>query len=531
MCAMLEFDWFDKARPQTHLRVTSLNTYHPSSIAPSTTFKLNQTKITQAMTTMLKRRKILDGPSTKVAFIKDISTFARVSKVSNVQQFLYKKQDDHPDSDEERKHKPAYRVVKSKKRQREEDAAEEDAGLKEQSGNILRVVPDQDTIHQTPKKKARFARREAKLLETPTKAARSLFETFTISDPKAKESHDQESQDLIDLHSAFLNALAILYAHNGTASPIDIKTLLIPQIELKWGKRRITIEDIQRTLGIQHLITKKSPLSLVQCSKSRTCIEYDPTTSPSASASTTLRVETLKREFLTAITSLSPSAARPLEEIKIHTTPENITLSKGAQRLQEIKATAIAAQAAALPTRSKVNLTTTKTTETSSTSTPVHRATSLLDRILHKQTLASAAPAAPTPEVLARKACLQRLEEIIPILEVLSGSSSSSSSASSTTNSLSSLLASDLNLGLGPRRPIPAKVVSFTMGSVVQHLQGSMRHPMAGEEVERAVRLLADEVAPGWVTVVDIGNVTGVTFRGGVGGRGQWRDKLREMLG
>ena len=516
------------------------------------------------MPTMLKRRKIYDGPSTKLAFIKDISTFAKVSKASNAQQFLYKKDDNYQDSDEERRHKAVHRAVKSKKRQREaEEEGTPDQGLKEQSGNILRVALDQDPIYKTPKKKARFARTENKLLETPTKAARSLLESFTISHPKAKESCNPEIQDLIDLHDAFLNALAILYAHNGTASPIEIKTL-IPQIERKWGKRRITIEDIQQTLGIQHYNNPKSPLSLVQRSLSRICIEYNTT----SSASTTLRIEPLKRQFLTTITS-HPSSSIPLQQITLHTSPFETTtdnpISKGALRLREIKATALAAQPQSqnqfqsLPTRSKPN----SQTPEISTPTPSHRATSLLDRILQKQTLASTAPAPPSAEILARRACLQRLEEIIPILEVLSGtsppsSSSSSSSAnathsSSSADSLSSLLASDLNLGrglglsggsngggggglgslgsLGSLRSPPVKVVSFTMGSLVQHLRGSMRHPMAKEEVERAVRLLADEVASRWVSVMGVGNVVGVTFRGSPGGgRGEWRGRVGEML-
>lgn len=57
-----------------------------------------------------------------------------------------------------------------------------------------------------------------------------------------------------------------------------------------------------------------------------------------------------------------------------------------------------------------------------------------------------------------------------------------------------------------------------------------MRHPMAAVEVERAVRLLADEVASRWVSVVDVGRVLGVTFRGGVGRKGEWRGRLGALL-
>ena len=63
----------------------------------------------------------------------------------------------------------------------------------------------------------------------------------------------------------------------------------------------------------------------------------------------------------------------------------------------------------------------------------------------------------------------------------------------------------------------------------MQHLQNSMRHPIAKEEAVQAVRLLADEVAPKWVGVRDVGSVTGVTFRGKIG-RAEWSRRLHELL-
>lgn len=58
---------------------------------------------------------------------------------------------------------------------------------------------------------------------------------------------------------------------------------------------------------------------------------------------------------------------------------------------------------------------------------------------------------------------------------------------------------------------------SFTMPTLVQHLQMSLRNPIGKEEAVGCVRLLT-EVAPEWVGVRCVGKMVGVTVRGaGVG--------------
>lgn len=53
----------------------------------------------------------------------------------------------------------------------------------------------------------------------------------------------------------------------------------------------------------------------------------------------------------------------------------------------------------------------------------------------------------------------------------------------------------------------------MTMPTLVQHLQMSLKNPIAKEDAVRCVRLLAEEVAPGWVKVREVGRVVGVTVR------------------
>ena len=382
--------------------------------------------------------------------------------------------------------------------------------LREQPGNIIRVAANQD-IKKTPIKKVRFAIvHETRRLAIGGNRESIVPCIVNKSSGKEEDVFDEETQDLINLQSALLNALALHYAHHGTASPVDVKGL-ISQTEQKWGKRRVTIEDIQLVLGIQHSETK-SALSLAQRSKSRVCVEYDST------AVYPIPVETLKTQFRAAITRLQGSSF-PKEEIKIYIDAEDVPLSKGAQRLQDIKSTSLKVQP---PSQ-------TNQTATAEQTTSAKRATSLLSRILQKETLAANSPAGPTPEMLSRRASLQRLEEIIPILCVLSDSSTSVSGRNlyTSTTSLASLSSLGSSLGLGPMPP--AKVVSFTMSNVVQHLQNSMRHPIAREEAVQAIRLLADEIAPRWIGVRDVGSVIGVTFRGKIG-RAEWSRRLQELL-
>ena len=73
---------------------------------------------------------------------------------------------------------------------------------------------------------------------------------------------------------------------------------------------------------------------------------------------------------------------------------------------------------------------------------------------------------------------------------------------------------------------------SFTMPTLVQHLQMSLRHPISKDEAVRCVRLLAEEIVPGWVGVREVGKMLGVTIRGAKGfGREEVRGRITEVMG
>ncbi len=72
---------------------------------------------------------------------------------------------------------------------------------------------------------------------------------------------------------------------------------------------------------------------------------------------------------------------------------------------------------------------------------------------------------------------------------------------------------------------------SFTMPTLVQHLQMSLRNPISKEEAVRCVRVLA-EVVPEWVGVREVGRLVGVTMReGGRCGREDVEKRIAETLG
>ena len=502
------------------------------------------------MSSILRKRKIIDGPASRGTFGRGTGAYGKVTKPGAVQLGTKRKSaatKEAIESDSEREHEVARKRAKptpSKKRRRDDDSDTE--GLIERSANVEKptvktVAKGQSasSIPATPRKKAKLVSKIP--IDTPTKGARTFLENFGLSSPKkqrllpSKERLPEKSstkcsllhvepelEDLIALHTAFLNALALHYAHHGTASPADLRSL-IPSIERRWGKRRVTTEDFQRLLAIQQDQDQQElcKLSLVEYSTSRTCIKYE---SDSAVA---LPIDTWKESFISTLTRLSAKKEEwPLAPIIPVNSSEKRAFSKGALRLQDINAAAVkgpSSSGTAFPTPPR-------TPEGPLVAKPANRVASLLDRIRNKEALAANLPAPPSPESVARRTALMRLEEIIPILEILSGSKGASVTSRnlySSSASLASLSSLGTSLGLGPAPP--AKVVSFTMANVVQHLQNSLKHPISKEEADKCIRLLAEEVMPRWVSIKEMGKLIAVAFRGKIS-RQEWIGKVKELL-
>lgn len=402
----------------------------------------------------------------------------------------------------------------------------------------------------TPRKRRSLRQTE---LETPTKGARSLLETLALpsSSPSSPTSSSvaeneetppsspepteapylrlhaptglpDEVQDLINLHSSFLTTLSLHYAHHGSMTPADLRNLT-PGIERAWKKRKVTTDDLRRILALEQDENLACPLVLTDYGHGKICIEITDLKHPQNAQRRPLNEEALNFSFFqnlqqqwASYISTKPPNPSPvafisslgLVSIEPCASLSKIAplLSKGQRRLEDLKAGAIRAQQTPLKstTAKSVSSPRSKVKQTGA------RSTDLFSRLKAKQLHQSTLPLPPSTELLARKSALQRLPDIAPVLDSLAVSSNKHCD-------------NDADAEAAKSRVTHA---SFTMPTVVQHLQMSLRNPIGKEEGMRCVRLLA-EIVPEWVGVREVGKVVSVTVRGlGIG-----RDELERRIG
>ncbi|KAF1999771.1 hypothetical protein P154DRAFT_436321 [Amniculicola lignicola CBS 123094] len=350
-----------------------------------------------------------------------------------------------------------------------------------------------------------------------------------------------ELVNLLALHSSFLTALSLHYAHNGTSSPVDLRELL-PSVASVWQKRKVTLDDIRLCVGVLSSgpLANQNPFYLSDYTRGKICIEIHDAHKMAAMGA--LNEEALQAMFMQSLDHLWKTwsamqgpkqrlTARPIampkrrgRPRKVDTTQASIqpfmddtTMSKFLSQLPHAEVTVCESVAAIAPLQEKgrkrlrefkdsvqhgrqqkkVRESTGKENDPVSLNAnaqPVQakmtdftqvRKTNLLDRILAKQALAAAAPAAPSSAELQRLAALQRAEEVLGVLSLIAASK-------------------------------PGVRVSFTMSALVQSLQGSIRTPLSREEVQRCVEVLASEVAPGYLSVVKMGGMNSVVINRGM---------------
>jgi hypothetical protein len=412
---------------------------------------------------------------------------------------------------------PAVHGQKRKAIEIEEESEPEASDISYSTGKSYERKPPQTTqiipptIPQTPRKPLLSSKIHS--VDTPTKGARGLLDrllltsntpTRSSSNPKSDNTPlldlntppssqtdttklPTELLDLINLHAAFLTALSLHYAHNGTNSPADLR-MLCPNVARAWGKRSVTLEDIQRTLGVlnSHNSQKRSDnriahLTLSDYGQGKICVEISITGGKAGriarpinenlmneifvkelegfwkgKSTTDLEakqfISTLPMEPITTCSSLIKGAAviakgqRRLEEFKV-----GITIKKEEEQVKKEEAETLY-QAGAKPT--------------------------LLERLRAKQLEKINAPPPPTKEELARKVAMQKIEEVAAVLSILSTSSS-----------------------VGQQR------ISFTLPTILGKLRDSLNTPISKSEGEVCIRLLATEIAPAWVKLVKLGKV------------------------
>lgn len=403
-------------------------------------------------------------------------------------------------------------------------------------------------------------------LSTPPSSPASEKVSSTPDRETATKLLPDELQDLINLYSSFLTALSLHYAHHGSLTPADVR-ILRPGIERAWGKRRITNDDVRRILAIaqQNLPASaedggkilgggcyKGTFFLSDYGLGKICIEIEEDVQNQGQGGVRrcpINEEVLNAEFVESLEAQwsqyvskcdnrpsAPSfiAVLPLFPIKTCASISKIgpLLSKGQRRLEELKAGAIKAQQVSSPSTSSEAKLTTKIA-------PTKRRDSLLSRIRAKQQLhhqSKLASPRPSKTTILRKSALQRLEEFAPVLEILTSSASRSSTFSSS-HSLNNNNTTNIRICSSSSHHLMDTTeqhgtYSFTMPTLIQHLQMSLKNPISKEDAVSCVKLLATEVAPNWVKIKEVGKVVGVTvWRGGRINKEELVGRIEELLG
>ncbi|KAF2686186.1 hypothetical protein K458DRAFT_416494 [Lentithecium fluviatile CBS 122367] len=348
-----------------------------------------------------------------------------------------------------------------------------------------------------------------------------------------------ELVNLLALHSSFLTALSLHYAHNGTATPVDLKDLT-DSVSVVWRQRKVTYDDIRLVIGVLGCgpAGRHNPFYLSDYGRGKICLEIHDEHKMGAGVNS-MNEEALKVMFMESLdelwrqwsVSLHKVTARPIATPRKRGRPRKTDLKqssiqpfieepsitkfiaqlphadittcsslaavaplqeKGRKRLREFKDSVQQGRTQkksrestgkenerTMPSQSAIKPAPTQAKMTDFTTV---RKTNLLDRILAKQAAAASGPAAPTPAETQRLQALQRSEEVLGVLSLLCASKGSSMR------------------------------VSFSMAALIQALQGSIRSPISKDEAMKCVEVLAGEVTPGYVSVVRMGAISSVVI-------------------
>jgi hypothetical protein len=452
----------------------------------------------------IKRRKL--GTTTTAASIKNgLQNFTTTSKAVSIQKSIEKKPVAITSIS-------SITTNKRKLVDSDEESSSESPVSSQTSVRDIKPLPTRRSINttslHTPERPA-LGQGSIPSIETPTKGARSLLDRFRISavtptrsplhsnsstptlltsssppPNKSEPPHDLpiELLDLINLHAAFLTALSLHYAHNGTHAPADLRNIC-PDVARAWGKRAVTLEDVRRTIGVLNTHVpgggkydrRISNLSLSDYGHGKICIEIKTIRGETGRIARPVNEDLLNDIFARGLVA---EWERKMEDVSVKgfieglpleaitTCPSLIKMSpllaKGQRRLDDLRAGMANKEAAK---EKKVIVTNTDGTKPT-----------LLERLRAKQLHQSTLAPLPSKAEQARKAALGRIDEVVAVLTNLSTSSS-----------------------VGQQR------ISFTLPTVISKLKDSFKTPMSKEEADTCVRLLAAEITPEWVKIVKMG--------------------------
>ncbi|ROV96784.1 hypothetical protein VMCG_07864 [Cytospora schulzeri] len=314
-------------------------------------------------------------------------------------------------------------------------------------------------------------------------------------EPAPEQALPQELLDIVSLYTAFLKTITVHYAHNGTNTPVDLRDIS-QAVSLAWGKRRISLADIRRCVGIMNVesSTTKSPFYLVDYGNKKTCVELreghhgrplDERSLVSVFEANLRGIWQNLRDAaaddMTAFVLGLPKA--PVQSREALTTASAM-LAKGQRAMVDLKAGIAARKEEKEATKAASASTTPPTNNADGTPGPK---LSLLDRLRLKEThLAQLAATGPTAADLERRGALQRADDVAAVIAMLAKASAAG----------------------GTR-------ASFTMATMLQKLKDSLRLPISREEGAACIRLLAREVAPEWLRIVVVAGKENVVVQMG----------------
>ncbi|CAH0004819.1 unnamed protein product [Clonostachys byssicola] len=340
----------------------------------------------------------------------------------------------------------------------------------------------------------RPAPRPSKPVSTPKKTKQTKLDSHVKPIPKAEDKNvfPQQLAELVDLHKAFVKTFMLHVAHSRSTAPVDVRAIA-PNISMAWGKRQVTVEDIQRCIAIQSSAKYgyTSPFIVSDYGRGKICVEIDSQHNAAGISEDRLckQFEESLRHICTERTvdemtdvditfenlSLAdlPKAAIKNKDLGLDANP---MLAKGQRTLSSLKSDLAAreqekqAKQEALSNNSMLN--------------PDGSKMSLLDRIRLKQLVKDNGPVPPSGPELQRRAALNRVMDVSATLSMLSLSN-----------------------------PVSLPRQAFSMAAVMDRLKDSLRMPISKEEATTCIRLLATEVAPEWIRIVALGGRENVVLQ------------------
>ncbi|CAG8419781.1 unnamed protein product [Penicillium salamii] len=331
---------------------------------------------------------------------------------------------------------------------------------------------------------------------TPSKQRTLDFEKIPVLEETPVIERPACFNDILNLHSSFVQAFSIHMAHNGTNTPPDLREFLGSVTRL-WNKRKVQTKDLQRILWVWEQSTMVSSISyrMANYGLGKICIERTVNINVQPPILQDSFEEALELLWAKAPESLRNSSEEDQsrlfnESFGLATIHESLapltTFRKGQQRLQDLKGGLVRLNAERQQSEKA------ETTPLQRKAT-VSRGQGLLERIKSKQLRQSKLPPPPSKIELVRLSAADRVEEVAGILAMLRPAGT---------------------IGHGIRAMLAAQRKPFKLDVMIEHVRDSIRSEIAPDEVEKCLEILSDsKVAGNWVSIVTIGSMKSVVLK------------------